>query len=493
MGITQGLVDALAERVDGWKNLITGLGVDGVDSRESTCAKEVVRLTDRELINLFRGDDITFRAVSALPLDSLSRGIEISIGQEEGGQDVATQLQMEVDRLKLIPVVRRAAVFGRLLGGAAGWIGVRDGTSSQEDPLNEEGLQEVAFLKMIDRRYLHPDPSSVNTDPFSPDFGQPMVYRVMGRLPGERGAHERLAMTRIHRSRLVFFGGAMTDDQTKEELDGWDDSVVQRMYDVMRSSGSAWSSISRRLEMGGYSTLMIDGLSKKMGAGQENEIRNRVRMMRYAQALLKTIVLDTNEQYERTFDQLSGVKDTLETFMMRVAASIPMPATVLWMKSPDGQNATGRSDADIWHAQCQSYRDSDLKHPIERILDLCAIAAKGPIGRSLEEWAIRWPELAPMNDKERSEVYERNARADALYIDREVLMPEEVALSRWRPEGYNPGELQIDREARERMLELNLERAENPPQLPPGPPSPGEEQPPPEGGDEEPGEQEPPA
>jgi hypothetical protein len=55
---------------------------------------------------------------------------------------------------------------------------------------------------------------------------------------------------------------------------------------------------------------------------------------------------------------------------------------------------------------------------------------------------------------EQADLEKKHAEKDKLYIDAGVVLPEEIALSRFRPEGWS-AETQIDRDARESMLEAD--------------------------------------
>lgn len=111
---------------------------------------------------------------------------------------------------------------------------------------------------------------------------------------------------------------------------------------------------------------------------------------------------------------------------------------------------------------------------------------EGPTGGVLKDgWRVYFPPLKQMSDLEKADVRLKTSQADASDITQGILLPQEVAVSRFRPEGYAT-ETHIDLDLREKMLDLELKQREEemkagrapgmtpepePPILPPGSPA----------------------
>lgn len=437
-----GIIRNFKHRLDGWASAITGIGVEGVDKRLSYTRGSFRLVSDMELSSLFHGDDIAGKIVSLLPDEALSKGFQIT-GPEPEQIDT---WQVALEELDFWATFRRAAIFSRLYGGGALVLIVDDGQQSPEAqslPMRMESIRRVEAIRYVDRRRL------------APVHGVEGLYRLD---PVDRYQSPFL----IHESRLVILRGADTDDEMRQNLDGWDLSVLQRCVDVLRDHDAAWSSVGLRMQESSYTKTVIKDLAAMLAAGQEGAVKDRLELLNYSRSTARTVVLDSEEEYSRDVDNMTGMGDMLESYQSRVAAAACMPVTKLWGTSAKGLNATGEGDADDWSRQVQAHRTNYLQPALEWVLEVVAMSSEGPLqGQVPETWSIAWPELEPMSDKERSEIYERNARADAIYIDRQVLDPEEVALHRYKTMGYDAGgAFAIDTAEREESLTMRRELRE---------------------------------
>lgn len=435
-----------------WMNAITGLGVSGKDKRLETVMPAIQQLPDSELSNMFHGDPVAYRAVATLPEEALSKGWNVTAGGD-AGVEVGGEIQDELYRLKALDKVLRAAVFGRLFGGAVIVLGVNDGLEQDQPYVPGKARSPIVYLQVLDKRKLQADYTSLDIDVLSPTFGQPMLYRIEYMTQGRR-----VNAGVIHRSRLVFFGGALTDDETRENRQGWDLSVLQRMYQVLRDNASAWVSVAARLQESSYTKTVIKDLASQVAAGNEEQVKARVQLLNYGRSVARTIVLDSEEAYTRDIDNMSGIGDVLDRQMSLVAAAVPMPVTKLWGTSAKGLNATGEGDADDWARQVASYRTQVLQPALERIIDAILDGLK----IEPESWDVSWPELQPMDDKERAAIYKTNAEADAIYMTQGVLLAPEVGLHRFRAGGYvADSSVAIDADTREADLDGRGDSGEN--------------------------------
>ena len=86
-------------------------------------------------------------------------------------------------------------------------------------------------------------------------------------------------------------------------------------------------------------------------------------------------------------------------------------------------------------------------------MELLFLSKEGPTGGKIPEiWDLRFAPLWQMTEAESAELRNKQADTDVKYLQAGVVLPEEIGLSRFRPEGWS-AETQIDREARESLLE----------------------------------------
>jgi len=176
--------------------------------------------------------------------------------------------------------------------------------------------------------------------------------------------------------------------------------------------------------------------------------------------MINAVLIDAEDDYIRENPSFGNLPTMLDQFMLDVASAADMPATVLWGRSPAGMNATGESDLELWNNSCDAFREHHLRPRLHEVVELLMLAQDGPTQGALPDgWRVVFPALRQLSDAERATVRLQTSQADASDITAGILLPQEVAVSRFKPEGYSL-ETQIDIETRERLLKMELEQRE---------------------------------
>ncbi len=160
--------------------------------------------------------------------------------------------------------------------------------------------------------------------------------------------------------------------------------------------------------------------------------------------------------------------------MLRMSAAARVPVTILMGQSPAGMNATGESDIRWFYDTIESSQKNTIEPALRRVLMLLMLSKSGPTSGQLpESWSIQFPSLWQMTPEEQANVEKTTAERDAIYLDRGVVTPEEVAVSRFTPDGWKPS-TQINIEERVAILEAGDldDDIENTPTLETGEPVP---------------------
>ena len=126
-----------------------------------------------------------------------------------------------------------------------------------------------------------------------------------------------------------------------------------------------------------------------------------------------------------------------------------MPVAVLLGRSPAGLNATGDADTRGWDDVVDGERRTVLLPALERVVRLLLLSREGPTrGVEPEGWSVVLPPLRTPTPSEDAALRKAVADTDVAYVQAGVLAPEEVARSRFRPEGWS-AETSVDLEARD--------------------------------------------
>ena len=444
MAFTDRLKSAIARRFDGWFNQTTGVGAQNgrASMRFGVMEGEYLGLADLE--NLYNFDGVCARVVDAVPEHALRQGFTVSTGESQE----ETALLAAIDDLHVVEFVRRAWTWGRLFGGGALLIGADDGCAPDE-PLDESQLRRVLWLADIDRRDLYP--LTWESDFDSPRFGQPVLYSLT-RMGGTRSQ----TLT-VHHTRLVRFEGPTPTRRRRLTLNGWGDSVLQRCYQEVMQLRGAFAASGELVQQASQGVLKMRGLMDMMASDNDDLVKRRLWLMDQSRSVARSILLDADgEDFSRVdAGSLSGVADIMDRMVNMVASVSKIPVTVLMGQAPAGLNATGDSDIRNWYDALASEREHVLRARLDRIVRLVLISREGPTrGVEPEGWRVVLPSLWQPTPVEEAEIRAKQATIDTAYITAQVLTPEEVAVSRFRKEGYST-DTSIDLEHRQAMIEAD--------------------------------------
>jgi len=406
---------AKKSRTDSWVSAVTGLG----GSRDKSISYEMAYdalLTQPQMDALYQGDDLAATIVDALVEDALSKGIEIT-GEETGDLARAFEAMGGAD------LFVDAATWGRLYGGGAIFMATKD--ARYDLPLGEKH-GPLLYPLVLDRFEMQP--ATYYTDALSPRFGEVKTYRIT---PGSQGAAQSGEMVgrEIHESRFVFFGGARTTRRTRQRNGGWDVSVLQRALSVLRDAGANWRSSVFALQDLSQSVFKIQGLIEMIAEGKKDELLTRMELVDMSRSVARAVVLDAEMEEFSTVGStnLAAVPAILDKTFSRVASVAHMPLTRLMGVSPGGLNATGESDLSWWYGQVDVYRELELKPKVMAFLRVLARS----LGIATDGLDVTFPPLWQMSDLEQANLRKAVADTDVAYINAGVLLPEEVALSRF--------------------------------------------------------------
>lgn len=431
--------DAFAARLDSWVNVALGFGGVSDKIKATRYSGQVNRLTPGELTAMYRTEHLSAKIVDVYPREAYREGFEVA-GYEaekntpEGEDDTEEKVATYLRAWNVVNVCLLASIWARLYGGACVWLG-----SFTADPGVPFALGErIDFLRVIDRRYLQARPWSLDA------LGHPQFYDVI--------PHEGAGMVGpVHASRLVMFGGALTDAQSHQANGYWDDTVLQRPYDALKSDGIVWRSAEQLISEASLGVLMIKGLYAKISGPARQQIEDRLSLFNLTRSIARNMTLDKdNEEYRRESVTFAGVSDLTSESVKRVASAAEIPVSILLSDEPSGLNATGDASIRWWLMRVHAYRTGQLEKPtlylVRVILAQSGIAAVS--ADKSEKLAIKWPPLWTPSAKEQSEIYASTSTADCAYIDRGVVDANEIALSRFGKDGYSQ-DTNIDRRLRE--------------------------------------------
>lgn len=445
-------------RADTWTDLITGIGSAGIDKTVGTARVDFEPLPQAQAELYWRCDDIMGRVVETIPREMTREGHDLTVPDDI---EQAEEVENLAEELGIEGAAEEALQYASAFGGGGVLIGLDDGTD-----FDNGGLAEPVDLKKVKGvKYLTPlTPLELRvrryySSPFWPKYGWPEVYDLVpyatplsyGNNTSARDLAGLTAITPIHESRIWRFDGVRTTRRARlfNVQPGWSDSVLMRIVRIVQSFQLAWQGTGILLQDFAPATLKMKNLAKLVGSGVAGraDIAMRAQALELSRSIARVAVIDSEEEFERKAVSLTGLSDVLEQMMLRIAACANMPVGLLMGQSPAGLNATG--DADIrWFYDQVKARQRTVLVPYYRWVYRHLFAATGgepkvwrPVPRSL--WQL--------SAKEQAAVKLQTAQTDAIYLDRQVVHPAEVARSRFGGDEFST-ETTIDTGLRDELL-----------------------------------------
>ncbi len=448
----------MTQRFDAWTNLVTGLNT----SRDKSTYSKFMgndKLPDPYLDALYHDNDMASTICDTLPEEALRQGYsftlpvditDTTLDTDEALAQAKQQEQAVMDKLYQLGVQQKltdALVWSEVFGASAILFGAVDGADAAHlsEPLNETALQDFTHINVVDRRYM--TPLKWYSDPTLPKFGQPETYIISQYATDS--VHLSAGVMEVHETRMYVFGGVRTSLLRRQQNGGWEDSKLQRVHHVLRQFGVGWDTLENLLQDANQGVYKIKGYIDALAANDENVITKRMQMIDMARSIVRAVVLDAeDESFERQSFSWSGVEKPYELLMYRLSAAARFPMTVLFGRSPAGMNATGESDIRLFYDKVGSYRENKVKPALERIIELVLRAKNGPTsGDEPDGWQLVFPSLWQLSPTEEATMRKTQAETDKIYVEIGTLTPDEVALSRFTPEGWS-AETTIDYSSR---------------------------------------------
>lgn len=436
---------AAMTRFDSWVNALTRVGLDY--GKNAFTFVNNGRLTDQMLEDLYNGDPYAATICHVFPDESIRQGFALKLGSPE----VETATKEALDGLGGVEKLAESWTWARCFGGGVVFVGADDGQDPAE-PLREDAIRAVRFLTVLDKRELMPQ--RWYTDPLDARFGTPKTYRfaVSG---GGGGTDTR----EVHQTRLIRFDGARTTRRERARNNGWGLSELQRTFTALQQFNGAYASSATLLQEASQGVLSIKNLYRLLAQDKDDTLKKRFEAMDMARSIGRSVLIDADgEKYERIESgAFSGLPDTVDRFMFLLAGASRIPVTILMGQAPAGLNATGDSDVRTFYDRTRTMQISTLKPRLLRLVRLFLLAKEGPAdGRLPPTLNVEFAKLYQMTPKEEAELRKLVADTDGVNIERGIVTAEEVAISRFRKEGWSM-ETQIDLDARKAAMDADAD------------------------------------
>ncbi len=214
---------------------------------------------------------------------------------------------------------------------------------------------------------------------------------------------------------------------------GWGDPLIQSIYDELRNYSTAFATAGLIMQDFVNYTLSIPNLAELIASQcADNQVMKRLDLLNLTKSATNTMILDAEEKYEKATTNIAGIPELLDRFMLALSAVSGVPVSLLFGRSAAGMNATGDNDVRNFYDMVKQEQESKLKPMLEKLTRYIMLSKDGPFaGVEPENWSIQFVPLWQNTEEQEAIVRKIVAETDAIYLDRGVLDPAEVAVSRF--------------------------------------------------------------
>lgn len=434
---------------DSITNWLTSLGT----SADKSMANQY-RFTflDRSQLDFaYRGDWVARKVVDIPPFDATR---EWRSWQAEA-EDI-TAIEETEKRVNLRYKLRQALAYARLYGAAALVIG--DGSDDPAKELNPRSVSRdgLRYVHVMHRYNLSANQRITNIN--DPYFGEPESYRM---------ASDGML---IHPSRVIRFIGAEVPDDAISGDNWGGDPVLLAIDDAVKQVAAVSQSTSVLVQEATFDFIKIPGLSKNITTAEyKQRLSDRLFANVQARSVVRAIVGDAEEEWQRIQTNFSGLPDLLKMYLLIVSGAADIPATRMLGQSPAGLSATGESDVRNYYDRISAEQNVLISPRLDRLDE---VLIRSALGDRPPEVHYLWNSLWQMTPAEKATI--SKTKADTFKIDLDAgLIPLEVLrearVNQLTEDGTYPG-LEL---ALEEFEELQEEVIEPQPDRPPTDPGEG--------------------
>jgi phage-related protein (TIGR01555 family) len=358
------------------------------------------------------GDGFARRIIDVPAGDMVRAGFEIE-GEEDDAYD---RVMVRMEELEAMERLCEALKLSALYGGALIVLGVQDG-GALEDPLNENGVRGVDFMRVYDRHRV--SRMVKYSDPADSRYGQTERYLVspMSGIPYT-----------VHESRCIVIHGEYIPERLRELQDGWSGSVLSKCWVQLQRYGVSHQWAEKLLERSQQAVNKMRGMAQQMMAADgQRAIMNRLNILDMSRNILNTVAIDSEDEYTINSASLAGVPDVIDRFATALCAVTGMPRTLLLGEQSKGLGGNNEGDLQNWHSQIKQLQKTKLLAPVDKVVGLLVKAYGLP-----EDYLIKFNPLYVPSEKDEAEVERMEAEAEkikadtmAAYIAAGVLDPSE--------------------------------------------------------------------
>lgn len=447
----KGLQSVRPFRKDGYINVLNKYGTSRDNSESYEFVAEPV-IPDTSLTIQYEDNGLFAKIIDTPAEEAVKHGFDLGLKDDSINEFVEDAL----DALEWEEKAATAIKWARLYGGSIIVMLIDDGRGLEE-PVDWNNIRSIDELRVYERSVVQPDYASLySSDPMratrnrASKFAMPEYYYVQS-LYGSFTVHESRC--------LVFRNGILPERVTNPVYRFWGTPEYVRIKRAMRDALVAHGNGPKLLDRSVQPIYKMKNLASLLAAeGGDETVLKRLEIIDLARGILNSIAIDAEgEDYDFKSIPFSGVKDVIDTTCNMLSAVTNIPQTILFGRSPAGENSTGDSDFENYYNYIERIQKLMLKGNVRTLLDVLfkAALANGEVPEEPKYklkfnplWSLSDTEQANV-DKVKADIEMVKAQTSQLYVQMQALDPSEVRTALAKTEEFTVEDILDDQEAEE--------------------------------------------
>lgn len=414
-------------RFDGVMNPFTGIGTASDRSLYTRPSLTGRRLTESEINGLYLHDLFGRTIVDLLPSDCTRRGWKIQVGDDKDGIDPFSE---DFKRLGVKQVFRQAHTQARLKGGGA-VIVILDDDGELSEPVTGR-IRSVRAVHPVSAAEL--TPASWYEDIETPEYGKPSSYYLAPRT----GRGGELTQVIIHADRVLRFDGLYVPEESQATYRGWGQPVLEATWQALSGIDTAAQAIVGAMHEFQFGILKLKNLKSLLTARDgQTGLRARLDAIALSKSYIKSIVLDTEEEYELRETRFAGLLEAYSIAQQNLSAVTRYPLTLFFGQAPRGFTSADENSIANYNDFVRAAQTDIYEPTLAKLTEYIALSEEGPTdGEVPDTWSVKFNELETPNELEDSQARLNYAQVDAQNIMSGIYSPDD-ARKRYTSAGFS--------------------------------------------------------
>jgi len=421
---------------DGYVNMMNKYGTMR-DASEHYNFSQSGFVPDQIFTAQYEENGLFSKIIDAPAEEALKHGFDLGLKTPDVEEYISSMLEELDFETKAITAIK----WARLYGGALAVMIVDDG-GELEDELNIERIEKIEEIRIFERPLVTPDLVSMY---HGETFGMPDFYDISS----------MYGRFRVHHSRcLVFKNGILPELTMQPQYRFWGAPEYIRIKRELKDAIVAHGNAPKLLDRAVQAIYKMKNLAATLETTEgEDMVMKRLQAIDMARGIFTSVTIDADgEDYDFKSLTFAGVKEIVDTTCNMLSAVTNIPQTVLFGRSPAGENATGESDYEGWYNYVERIQKLALKGNLTYLLDI--IVRAGMAQKKIDKlpkiklefnklWSMTEEEQAEMDSKKAS-TQQTRAQTAQVYYDMGVLYDKEIRKALAADEDFHVEEMLDD-------------------------------------------------